>query len=159
MDLVARPGAGSVGARRGVHLFGDDTIVRAHSRMAPSRGCGWQCHKPCSEYQAAQVYRCVLLPPCLPARAGLRVWQRERPTLVRACAGHAWSRRWWALIEVGAQRSVAETLLGDGGVDLHTSGPTTAAPPFWWMSWRAHGAPVSRSPLGCRAMAPSRVLI
>ena len=55
---------------------------------------------------------------------------KQAPPLLRACARHAWSERWWGLIGVGVQRAVAEALLRDGGVDLQASPPTTDTPPL-----------------------------
>ena len=42
----------------------------------------------------------------------------EAPRRLRAVAEYAWSNRWWEIIGVGVQRSIAESLLRHGGVDL-----------------------------------------
>jgi len=55
---------------------------------------------------------------------------REAPPSLRACARHAWSQRWWALVSVGVQRAVAEALLCHGGPDLQPNPPVEPAPPL-----------------------------
>ena len=55
---------------------------------------------------------------------------REAPPSLRACAWHAWSQRWWALVSVGVQRAVAETLLCHRGPDLQPNPPVEPAPPL-----------------------------
>ena len=55
---------------------------------------------------------------------------QEAPPLMRACARHAWSTRWWALVSVGVQRAIAEALLRHAGPDLQPSPPAGLAPPL-----------------------------
>ena len=43
---------------------------------------------------------------------------REAAPVLRDAAKQAWSRRWWSLVSVGAQRAVAEALLARAGPDL-----------------------------------------
>ena len=55
---------------------------------------------------------------------------REAPPLIRGCAQHAWSNRWWSLMGVGVHRAIAESLLRHAGPDLLTSVVTGSAPPL-----------------------------
>ena len=55
---------------------------------------------------------------------------REAPPLLRGCAKHAWSNRWWSIVGVGVQRAIAESLLRHGGVDLQDQAPTAVEPPL-----------------------------
>ncbi len=43
---------------------------------------------------------------------------RAAPSLLRASARAAWHHRWWALLSVAAQSSLAATLLGEGALAL-----------------------------------------
>ena len=55
---------------------------------------------------------------------------REAPPLLRGCAQHAWSNRWWSLVGVGVQRAIAESLLRHGGPDLLPHALASPAPPL-----------------------------
>ena len=55
---------------------------------------------------------------------------RETPPLLRGCAQHAWSNRWWSLVGVGVHRAIAESLLRHAGLDLLASAATGTPPPF-----------------------------
>ena len=55
---------------------------------------------------------------------------QEAPPLLRACARHAWSTRWWALVSVGVQRAIAEALLWHAAPDLLPSPPAGTALPL-----------------------------
>ena len=55
---------------------------------------------------------------------------QQSPPLLRGCAKNAWSNRWWALVRVGVQRAIAESLLRDGGMNFLGSAPTADTPPL-----------------------------
>ena len=55
---------------------------------------------------------------------------RQAPPLLRGCAQHAWSNRWWSLIGVGVQRAIAESLLRHAGADLLISAAAEPLPPL-----------------------------
>jgi len=152
MDIVAAPGARSAGARRGVPLFADVTIMSVHTRTGEARPAAANTdgavlgqavrtkrHKyadVANSQQAAlvilgcEVYGrwCDDAVRLVRELAALKA--RQAPPLLRGCAQHAWSNRWWSLVGVGAQRAVAEALLRHAGADLQASTPTSSPPPL-----------------------------
>ena len=152
MDLVAAPGARSVGARRGVPLFIDVTIVSVHTQGGEARpmaattdgaiiGNAVSTKRRRYADVHASATACLLVLGCevfgrwsedatrtMRELAALKA--REAPPLLRGCAQHAWSNRWWTIIGVGTQRAIAEALLREAGPDLQPSAATTDPPPL-----------------------------
>ncbi len=152
MDLVAAPGARAVGARRGVPLFADVTVVGVLTRRGEARptaattdGGVVRAAVSTKRRKYADVHRshhaCLLVLGCetygrwcedsvriIRDLASLKA--RQAPPLLRGCARHAWSNRWWALVGVAVQRAIAEALLRHGGCDLQPNAPTHAPPPL-----------------------------
>ena len=152
MDLVAAPGARGAGARRGVPLFADVTVVSVHTRGGDARptaanrdggvlqqAVATKRRKYADVNAAAQA--CLLVLGCeaygrwcddavLIVRELASLKAREAPPLLRGCAQHAWSNRWWALVGIGVHRAIAESLLRHGGPDLLPHAPTSLAPPL-----------------------------
>ena len=151
MDLVAAPGNRGSGARRGLALFCDVTVVSPHTKHgAPRCGSGRTAgatlrtaiskkHSKysdisrsgaaafvvlgCEEYGRWCDEAVSLFKELAAAKA------REAPPVLRAAAKAAWLNRWWAMASVGVQRAVAEAQLCEGGADLlpapsALSGPT-----------------------------------
>ena len=152
MDLIAAPGARAVGARRGVPLFGDVTVVSVHTRggearpaAATTEGAIVRAAMQSKQRKYADV---VASPQAALVVLGCEVYgrwcndaislvtelaalkAREAPPLLRGCAHYAWSNRWWALLSVGTQRAVAEALLRHAGPDLQPHAPTEVTPPL-----------------------------
>ena len=152
MDLVASPGSRAVGARRGVPLFADVTVVSVHARAGEARGSaaavdgsGIRQAVTTKRRTYADVHSstqaCLLVLGCevygqwcedavkiVRELAALKA--QEAPQLLRRSAQYAWSNRWWSLVSTGVQRAIAEALLRDAGSDLQTSVPTAEAPPL-----------------------------
>ena len=152
MDLVAAPGSQAVGARRGVPLLADLTIVSVHTQMGEARpaaagndGAVIKRAVAVKRRKYADVVAspqaCLLVLGCetygrwsedairiVREMAALKA--RQAPPLLRGCARHAWSNRWWSLIGIGVQRVIAESLLRHGGVDLQDQAPTAVEPPL-----------------------------
>ena len=152
MDLVAAPGARAVGARRGVPLFADITVVSVQTRTGEVRP-GASSHDGAVAQQAVTTKRRKYVDVHASAQASLVVlgcetfgrWcddacslvremaslkAREAPPLLQGCARHAWSNRWWGLVGVGVHRAIAESLLRHAGPDLLASAATAPAPPL-----------------------------
>ena len=152
MDLVAAPGARAVGARRGVPIFADVTVVSVHTRTGAARpgaatddGAVVQQavatkHRKYADVHASPQASFVVLGCetfgrwCEDARSLVRemasLKAREAPPLLRGCARHAWSNRWWSLVGVGVHRAIAESLLRHAGPDLLASAATGTPPPL-----------------------------
>ena len=152
MDLVAAPGARGVGARRGVPLFGDVTIVSVHTgagrarpgasnsdgavlRHAEARKRRTYADVTSSQQAVLVVLGCEVFGRWSQDAADIvrelaALKAREAPPLLRQCARYAWSNRWWALVGVGTQRAIGEALLRHAGADLQTSAPPSDAPPL-----------------------------
>ena len=152
MDIVAAPGSRAVGARRGVPLFGDVTIVSVHTMrgeakplaanrdgavlgQAVSRKRRTYADVAASSEAALVVLGCEVYGRwCEDATSLVRemaaLKAREAPPLLRGCAQHAWSNRWWSMIGVGVHRAIAEALLRHAGCDLQSSPATTEPPPL-----------------------------
>ena len=140
MDLVAAPGARSVGARRGRALFCDVTIVSPHTkRGAPRAGA-----RSTDGQTVARADRKKRIKHADVDNSGIaafvvlgcevfgrwnddaiqlvsqlaRLKSMEAPPLLRRSAQHAWANRWWGLVGIGTQRAVAEALLCQHGPDL-----------------------------------------
>ena len=152
MDIVAAPGALAVGARRGVPLFGDVTVVSVHTRAGNPRvsaathdGAALQHAITTKRRTYADVHAspqaCLLVLGCevygrwsddavkiVREMAALKA--QQAPRRLRNCARHAWSNRWWALIGVGVQRAIAEALLRHAGFDLQDNAPLQPPPPL-----------------------------
>ena len=150
MDLVAAPGSRAVGARRGVPLFADVTIVSVHTQRGQARptaanndGGTMRRAVATKRQKYADVHTsrqaCLLVLGCetygrwcedavsiIRELASLKA--RQAPPLLRGCAQNAWSNRWWSLVGVGVQRAIAESLLRHGGADLLASAPTASTP-------------------------------
>ena len=47
-----------------------------------------------------------------------KIKARQAPRHLQKSAEYAWTNRWWALVGIGVQRGIAETLLCDNAVDL-----------------------------------------
>ena len=140
MDMVAAPGARSVGARRGVALFCDVTICSTHKKNGEARPgaanidgatISQAVRKKQRRYsdvvnspQAALVVLgceaygrwCEHAVSLVREMAKLKA--RQAPRRLQTVAEHAWSNRWWGIIGVGVQRAIAESLIRHGGVDL-----------------------------------------
>ena len=152
MDLVAAPGARAVGARRGVPLFADVTVVSVHTRNGDARPAA-ASHDGAVVQQAVVTKRrkyadvhaspqaCLVVlgcetfgrwcdDACSLVREMASLKAREAPPLLRGCAQYAWSNRWWALVGVGVHRAIAESLLRHAGVDLLPSAATDPVPPL-----------------------------
>ena len=156
MDLVAAPGARGLGARRGVALFLDVTIVsvltaagaprpsttnadgaalrqiiaakrRRYADVRATSGASFLV-LGCEAYGRWSEDAISLMRELVALKA------REAPALLRASARHAWSSRWWALVSVGVHRAIAEALIRHGGPDLQPAAPVAEPPP-------AHGRP------------------
>lgn len=152
MDLVAAPGARAVGARRGMPLFADVTVVSVHTRNGDARPTAATIDGGVMQQAVATKRRkyadvvtssqaCLLVLGCETygrwcadaisiVRELATLKARQAPPLLRGCARFAWSNRWWALVGVGVQRAVAESLLRHGGPDLVPHAPTSLAPPL-----------------------------
>ena len=152
MDLVAAPGARAVGARRGVPLFGDVTVVSVHTRSGEARPTAATTEgaiiRSAMQSKRRKYADVVASPQAALVVLGCEVYgrwcndaislvtelaalkAREAPPLLRGCAHYAWSNRWWALLSVGTQRAVAEALLRHAGPDLQPSAPTEVTPPL-----------------------------
>ena len=152
MDLVAASGARLVGARRGVPLFADVTIVSVHTQGGEARpsaattdgaiiGSAVSIKRRRYADVHASATACLLVLGCevygrwsedaistMRELAALKA--RQAPPLLRGCARHAWSNRWWSIIGVGTQRAIAEALLREAGPDLQPSAPPTNPPPL-----------------------------
>ena len=150
MDIVAAPGALAVGARRGVPLFGDVTVVSVHTRAGNPRataaahdGAALQHAVATKRRRYADVHAspqaCLLVLGCevygrwsddavkvVREMAALKA--QQAPHRLRHCARHAWSNRWWALVGVGVHRAIAEALLRHAGFDLQDNAPLQPPP-------------------------------
>ena len=150
MDLVAAPGARAAGARRGVPLFGDVTVVSVHTQAGEARP-GAANNDGAVLAQAVARKRQKYRDVTASSQAALVVlgcevygrWcddairlvremaalkARQAPPMLRGCAQYAWSNRWWSLVGVGVQKAIAESLLRHGGSDLLPQAPV--APPL-----------------------------
>ena len=152
MDIVAAPGPRGVGARRGVALFADVTIVAVHSCRGEARGAAASTDGSVLQMavnRKRQHHRDVIATPGAAFLVlGCEVYGRwsqdalhimrelsalkgtEAPESLRQSARHGWASRWWALVSVGTQRAIAEALLRHGGVDLQASPAVQPAPPL-----------------------------
>ena len=152
MDLVAAPGSRSLGARRGVALFADVTIVGVHTKQGHARPSAATTNggvlatavaakrRKYADVVASREASLLVLGCetygrwCDDATHLIRdlmaLKAREAPASLRGCALYAWSQRWWALVSVGVQRAVAEALLCQGGPDLQPNPPEDPAPPL-----------------------------
>ena len=152
MDIVAAPGARAVGARRGVPLFGDVTVVSVHTcegaprpSAATTDGGVLQQAVTTKRRRYADVHAspqaCLLVLGCevygrwcddatsiVRELAALKA--QQAPSRLRNCARHAWANRWWSLAGVGVQRAIAEALLRHSGPDLQDNAPLSPAPPL-----------------------------
>ena len=150
---MAAPGPRSVGARRGVSLFGDVTIVSVHSSAGEARA-GAASADGSSLAQAIAVKRrkygdvmsshvadlvvlgCEVYGRWSPEAVDLvqelvALKAQEAPPSMRGCAKAAWSQRWWAVISVGVQRAIAEALLSPAnGIDLQPCPAAEPVPPL-----------------------------
>ena len=151
MDLVAAPGHRGPGARRGLALFCDVTVVSPHSKRGAPR-CGSartngatlrsaisKKHSKYSDISRSGVAAFVVLGCEVYGRwcdEAVSLFKelaaakaREASPVLRAAAKAAWLNRWWAMASIGVQRAVAEAQLCEGGADLPptpsiSSGPT-----------------------------------
>jgi len=152
MDLVAAPGSRALGARRGVALFADITIVSVHTQQGHARPTAANIDGGVLSQAVATKRRkyadvvssgdaSLLVLGCETygrwcadavniVRELVALKAREAPPAMRGCARYAWSQRWWALVSVGTQRAVAEALLRHGGPDLQPNPPVVPAPPL-----------------------------
>ena len=152
MDLVAAPGSRGLGARRGLALFADVTIVGVHTRSGEARtsaattdgGVLGQAvtakRRKYADVVASREASLLVLGCetygrwCDDATSLIKelvaLKAREAPPSLRGCAKHAWSQRWWALVSVGVQRAVAEALLRHNGPDLQPNPPEEPTPPL-----------------------------
>ena len=140
MDIVAAPGARSVGARRGMPLFCDVTICSTHTQRGGARP-GAANHDGATIGRAVTRKRRRYRDVVASAHASLVVlgceaygrWSTdaislmrelaklkaaEAPARLRTVAEFAWLNRWWGIVGVGVQRAIAESLLWHGGADL-----------------------------------------
>ena len=152
MDLVAAPGARGLGARRGLPLFCDVTIVSPLTRNGVTRSGARRAdgavvaaaarrkHGHYSDVGASGVAAFVVLGSEVYGRwgaeaiklvselAGLKA-QTATP-LLRQSARAAWTSRWWGILSVGVQRAIGEALLCPGGADLIPGSSIADAPPI-----------------------------
>ena len=150
--LVAARGARAVGAHRGVPLFGDATVVSTLTRACDAKPSAVtqdgavlaqavarkrrKYADVVASLQAAlvvlgcEVYGrwCDDAVRLIRELAALKA--RQAPPLLRRCAQHAWSHRWWSLVGVGTQRAIAESLLRHAGPDLQSFAPPVEPPPL-----------------------------
>ena len=151
MDLVAAPGARGLGARRGVCLFCDLTIVSplrqdGHSGRGSARRDGAALQQAVARKQrtyadisatgaaalivlGCEVYGrwCNDALQLINELAALKA--REAPRYLRRSAKAAWSNRWWGIVGVGVQRAIAEALLCTSSPDLLPAGVPPADEP------------------------------
>ena len=140
MDMVAAPGARSVGARRGVPLFCDVTICSTHKKTGAAQPgaantdgatISRAVRKKQQRYQdvvsspqaSVVVLGCETYGRCCDDAVSLvremaKLKAREAPRRLQAVAEHAWANRWWGIIGVGVQRAIAESLVRHSGADL-----------------------------------------
>ena len=152
MDIVAAPGARAVGARRGVPLFGDVTVVSVHTREGAPRPSAATVDGGVLN-QAVSTKRRTYgdvhgSPQAVLLVLGCEVYGRwcsdaiaivnelaalkatQAPPRLRNCARHAWANRWWSLVGVGVQRAIAEALLRHSGADLQDCASFSPPPPL-----------------------------
>ena len=152
MDLVAAPGPRAAGARRGVALFADVTIVSPLTQAGNARPTAATTNGGVLAQAVATKRRKYADVHSSPAASLLVLgcetygrWSedavkivrelaalkaREAPPLLQGCARHSWSNRWWALVSVGVQRAIGEALLRHSGPDLQPQPPVVSAPPL-----------------------------
>ena len=133
-------------------LFADITVVSVHTRAGEARpaaaghdgavvqqAVAAKRRKYADVHTSAQASLVVLgcetfgrwcEDACSLVREMASLKAREAPPLLRGCAHYAWSNRWWALVGVGVQRAIAESLLRHAGVELLSSAPTDLVPPL-----------------------------
>ena len=152
MDLVAAPGPRAAGARHGVPLFADVTVVSVHTQRGAARpgtptvdGSAIRQAVAAKRRRYADVHAspqaCLLVLGCetygrwcedavgiIREMASLKA--QDAPPLLRGCARHAWFQRWWSLIGVGVHRAIAEALLRDAGPDLQGHAHPGPTPPL-----------------------------
>ena len=152
MDLVASPGTRSVGARRGVPLFADVTVVSVHTQAGhPHRAAVHHDGGVLTQAVARKRrrYHDVVQHPgtsflvlgcevygrwCDDAVSIMRelvaLKARQATPVLRKSAAFAWANRWWSLVAVGTQRAIAESLLRHAGADLQPNSPVEEPPPL-----------------------------
>ena len=152
MDIVAAPGSRAVGARRGVPLFLDVTVVAVHARngvphAAAVHNEGGALSQAVARkrrrYQdvvqhggssfvvlGCEVYGRWCSDAVQLMRELIALKARQAPPALQRSAANAWSNRWWSLVAVGTQRAVAESLLRHAGADLQPSPGLDSPPPL-----------------------------
>ena len=150
MDLVAAPGARGIGARRGLSLFCDITIVSPLTRNGVSRNgarhtdgamvaaAARRKHAHYADIDASGIAAFIVLGSEVFGRWGAEALKlvsdlaalkaRSAPPLLRQSARAAWTSRWWGILSIGTQRAIGEALLCPNGADL-IAGTTLADPP------------------------------
>ena len=149
---MASPGSRSMGARRGVALFCDVTLVAVHTQSGAARPGGVHTDGGIVSQAVARKrrkYADITNHPgaallvlgselygrwCTDAVELLRelvaLKGREAPPALRGRAAHTWANRWWSIVTVGTQRAVAESLIRHGGVDLQANPGPEDTPPL-----------------------------
>ena len=151
MDLVAAPGSRALGARRGVALFADVTIVSVHTQRGHARptaatidggvlsqAVATKRRKYADVVNSGDASFLVLGCEaygrwCNDAVGMVRelvALKAKAPPAMRGCARYAWSQRWWSLVSVGTQRAIAEALLRHSGHDLQPNPAVEPTPPL-----------------------------
>ena len=150
MDLVAAPGPQSAGARRGLALFCDLTVVSPHTKRGAPRGGARSTdgatiaraerrkHIKYTDVQGSGIAAFIVLGCEVYGRWNsdtqqliselARLKALEAPPLLRRSAQHAWANRWLGLAGIVTQRAVAEALLCPRGADLLTSSAVEQEP-------------------------------
>ena len=150
MDIVAAPGSRGVGARRGVPLFCDVTVVCPLSRMGEARpqtarsdghvvqAAQDRKHRHYADVDASNAGALIVLGCevygrwCTDALNLVKelayLKARSSPAYLRASVRAAWFNRWWSLASVSTQAAIAEALLTGIGVDLLPAAVTNEGP-------------------------------
>ena len=150
MDIVAAPNSRAAGARRGVALFCDITVVSPLSRVGQARPStasndghvltltATRKHRRYADINRSGVGALIVLgcevygrwcPEALALvseLAGLKA--RSVPDYLQASTRSAWLNRWWGIASVGVMNAIGESLLAGNGPDLLAGSPAQAAP-------------------------------
>ena len=138
MDIVAAPGSRGAGARRGVALFCDVTVVcplsgLGQARPGTTREAGHvlantaaKKHRRYADVAAmgglvvlgCEVYGRWCAETISLVKELAKLKGREAPDFLRQSVTAALTRRWWGLASVGVQRAIGEALLCGKGADL-----------------------------------------
>ena len=150
MDVVAAPGSRGAGARRGVALFCDVTIVSPLSRIGQARpraavedgyvlqAAAARKHRRYADIDASGAGALIVLgcevygrwsdEALLLVKELATLKARPYPAYLRHSVRAAWHSRWWSLASVGMMNAAGESLLAGQGADLLAGSPPAAPP-------------------------------